>query len=393
MITQADINEICKDSTPAYIFDVDILKQKISFIRQTLGEYVDAKLYFAIKANPFLVKYLEELVDGFEVCSPGEFSICKSKGISPEGIVLSGVNKQEDIADAMEYGVDHYTIESLQQAVLLQKCARERNINIHVILRLTSGNQFGLSKTDLTGIIRNKAEYSNLDIEGIQYYSGTQKKSKKIAEEFVKLVDYCEETEKTEQFHFDLIEYGPGWMIDYFGKESDEAEMLRESGEAFAKASKNHRISLEMGRFMAADCGSYLTKAVDVKIHEDRKYCIVDGGINHVNYYGNVMGVRIPPVKFFRQQNGTYIESGLSADNKELCVCGSLCTAADVLIKSIPIDDIEVGDLFMFEKIGAYSVTEGIYLFLSRTMPAVYICENGKTEKIRDQKESYLLNM
>ena len=35
----------------------------------------------------------------------------------------------------------------------------------------------------------------------------------------------------------------------------------------------------------------------------------------------------------------------------------------------MPLKHAKIGDALVFERVGAYSVTEGIYLFLSRRMP------------------------
>ncbi|MEI3412825.1 MAG: hypothetical protein V8Q57_06260 [Blautia sp.] len=43
---------------------------------------------------------------------------------------------------------------------------------------------------------------------------------------------------------------------------------------------------LEMGRYLAYLCGFYLTSIVDMKVNHEQSYAIVDGGINHLNYYG-----------------------------------------------------------------------------------------------------------
>lgn len=52
------------------------------------------------------------------------------------------------------------------------------------------------------------------------------------------------------------------------------------------------------------------------------------------------------------------------------------------------------GRLSVFHNIGAYSVTEGIYLFLSRKMPAIYLYSEEKgAELVRDQLETWTLNM
>ncbi len=52
-------------------------------------------------------------------------------------------------------------------------------------------------------------------------------------------------------------------------------------------------------------------------------------------------------------------------------ICGSLCTVADVIVKQLPLAGAQVGDVLVFERVGAYSVMEGINLFLSRDLPCV----------------------
>ena len=53
-------------------------------------------------------------------------------------------------------------------------------------------------------------------------------------------------------------------------------------------------------------------------------------------------------------------------------ICGSLCTINDVIVKEVPLQHPEVDDILVFMNVGAYSVTEGISLFLSRDLPRVY---------------------
>ena len=75
MLTTAEIIKIAgSEKTPAYIFDLDVLKARIEKLQSVLGS--DVKLCYAMKANPFLVHAMKSLVTMFEVCSPGEFSIC-----------------------------------------------------------------------------------------------------------------------------------------------------------------------------------------------------------------------------------------------------------------------------------------------------------------------------
>ena len=65
----------------------------------------------------------------------------------------------------------------------------------------------------------------------------------------------------------------------------------------------------------------------------------------------------------------------------------------DIIVKQLPITDLKIGDVFVFENTGAYSVTEGISLFLSRDLPQVALLkQDGKIEIIRKRFETYNLN-
>ena len=71
--------------TPAYVFDLDMLRERIRMMEGILGR---AQICFAMKANPFLVQCRALGISKYEVCSPGEFHICERSGVSQEKIVL-----------------------------------------------------------------------------------------------------------------------------------------------------------------------------------------------------------------------------------------------------------------------------------------------------------------
>ena len=56
---------ISQYKTPFYVFDTDRLAKQIQKIRAVLG--TDVELCYAMKANPFIIKELEDIVDCFEV--------------------------------------------------------------------------------------------------------------------------------------------------------------------------------------------------------------------------------------------------------------------------------------------------------------------------------------
>ena len=55
-----------------------------------------------------------------------------------------------------------------------------------------------------------------------------------------------------------------------------------------------------MGRFIAASCGVFVSSVVDLKTNKEQNYCIIDGGINHINYYGQTMAMKIPAYTYVK---------------------------------------------------------------------------------------------
>lgn len=128
---------------------------------------------------------------------------------------------------------------------------------------------------------------------------------------------------------------------------------------------EKYHLTIEMGRFFAAPCGTYITRVEDVKTNHGYHYAICDGGLNQLKYDGQVKGMQTPEIHVLNRE-------GTVEGTEHYTLCGSLCTTADVLA-TIQTDKLEIGDLLAFGRTGAYSVMEGMAVFLSREMPAVVL--------------------
>ena len=347
-----------------------------------------------MKANPFLVKEASEWVNHLEVCSPGEFAICERAGVPMKQVVLSGVNKEEkDIRYIVEHygGQVTYTVESLLQLDNLQKAGKDFQRKLPVLLRVTSGNQFGLNEELVRSIIRKRSSYPALNFIGLQYFSGTQKKRIEVLEEELMYMDRLLRDLESYGYEAEVLEFGPGLYVEYFPKDTriDECKLLKEFAALLPKVHFEKKINLELGRYLAASCGTYLTSIVDQKINNDKGFCIVDGGIHQVNYFGQTMAMKIPAYRQLKKCEFQTVTEKDTAWN----ICGSLCTINDIIVKKLPLHDATVGDTLVFENAGAYSVTEGMALFLSRDLPKILYYEEEKGLRLaRDRIEMNFLN-
>lgn len=359
--------------TPFYVFDTDVLLAKVEKIKAVL--HGAAEVCYAMKANPFLVGRIVDAVDALEVCSPGEFAICERSAIPADKIVLSGVYKNEaDISRVLEtYGAAPvYTVESYSQWQLLAAHTARLQRKVRVLLRLSNGNQFGMDPSVLEQIVADRGSCPYLHIEGLQYFTGTQKRAaSKVSRELKKLDDLVDTLRDKYGFETEKLEYGPGLPVSYFDGEEEVGDtLLAGLTETIRSLRFSGKIVLEMGRFIAATCGYYFAGVVDTKENGGQAYCLINGGIHQVNYYGQMMAMKHPPIVHLTPRGGA---------EKPWTICGSLCTVSDVLVKQYPFCGLQIGDTLVFEKTGAYSVTEGIALFLSRDLPAVrlYSAKDG----------------
>lgn len=371
--------------TPLYIFDESELMRRITYLQSRLPD--DTGLCYAVKANTFICESAAQLVQRLEVCSEGEAEICLKLGILPEKLVISGVYKNPQFIEKMfsdfsAKGI--YTIESTEQARMLVGLAEKYSLKPNVLIRITGGNQFGLDRGEA---LRIAAECcGKLNINGIQFYSGTQKTSlKKIRRELEMLDGFIEKLRDESRIDACELEYGAGFPVNYFtDSEFDENAYLAEFSELFGGMRFGGKKFIELGRSIAASCGSYVTKIVDIKRTGGQTYAITDGGINHIAYYGQSLAMRIPELKIFPERDG---------EPESVNVCGALCTVNDILVKQLPVKNPQIGDAIAFLNAGAYCATEGISLFLSRCLPLVLmLCTDGKIRILRNFTETSAIN-
>ena len=365
--------------TPSYIFDLDEFAKRAALVKKYFGESIG--LCFSIKANPFLLGRLPETFDKIEVCSPGELTVCERTGADMSTVIFSGVNKgYADVERAADDNVGTFTAESPLHLELINDAGVRRGKVFPLLLRVTDikgGSQFGMNEECTLDLIKRRDEYKGVKIVGLHYFTGTAKrKAKPIERECDYLMDLVARIKDELGFSVERIEYGTGLAVDYFSDNADqeEEERLASISGKLRELAKVAELTVEMGRFFAAPCGYYFTKVVDTKTNFDINYAIVDGGMNQIKYNGQLQGMQIPEILHLTDREA-------QGEEKPWTLCGSICTTADILARNAMFTDLQVGDILVFCRTGAYSCMEGISTFLSREMPV--IAEYSEKEGLR----------
>lgn len=370
-----------------YEFDMNRVRSRLTYLRQLLGDNI--ALAYAVKANTFIIEEMIPQVERFEICSPGESAICDQLGVPPEKTVISGVYKTPGFIEELVASTDGrtYTVESLTQYELLRQLSEKYAKSLPILLRLTNDSQFGINESDIRDIIARRAETPFLDIIGIQFFSGTQKTSlKKLARELRTLDALLDSLRLDFDYEARELEYGPGFPVAYYeGEDLDDQTLISEFAQLLTQMRNQPHITLELGRAIAACCGRYYTHIVDQKRNKGQNYLLMDGGMHHIVYFGQYMGMKHPRLFVVGRENEPIADSWN--------IAGSLCSMNDIMAKQVPLPEVSIGDTICFENTGAYCMTEGISLFLSRDIPAVWLIrEDGTRVCVRAPFETATLN-
>ena len=223
-MTDTILQEASKQyKTPFYLFDIDELIQNVDRIKELTGE--DINICYAMKANPFLVAALADQVNRIEACSAGEYDICRNQGIKPEKIILSGVLKKKEELERIfrkEMTLPVVTAESKEQFLMISELAQKYEKNIRILLRLTSGNQFGMELNMVEELTIDSLENPYLKIAGLHYFSGTQKTDVSLmTHELLYLNGIYKEFKNRYGIELEEMEYGPGVFVEYFQKQKE----------------------------------------------------------------------------------------------------------------------------------------------------------------------------
>lgn len=250
--------------TPFFLFDENRLKDNVDFLKKKAGN--DISVCFSVKANPWYAVKAAESADYVEVCSPGEWELCRKHKILPDKIIAGGIYKSdEELRTLVEAGPHRISIESLQQLSRVDRYASDSKIKTDILLRISSGNQFGMDSDLVIDILNQQDRFPFLRFKGIHYYSGTQKRQMKEIEKDIALLEFVG---RRSGGSFTEIEYGPGLGVPQFRTHiASEYELLfSDLINRLKGLTGQFRVTLECGRLLAADTGIYVTKIVDKKL-------------------------------------------------------------------------------------------------------------------------------
>jgi diaminopimelate decarboxylase len=362
--------------TPLFVYDSAIVAARIARFRAAMPA-ID--LHYAIKANPHgdLLAAIAPLVDGLDVASAGELGT--ALGVKrASAISFAGPGKRDDeLAAAIRAGAT-LNVESEGEAARCFAIGERLGIAPRMAVRVNpdielrgSGMRMG-GRASPFGVdaIRAAALVTAIvaagaDWRGFHIYAGSQAlDAGAIIETQAATIALAARLAKEADVAPPLVNLGGGFGVPYFaGDVALDVERvgaaLRAALDDRAAILRETRFAIELGRWLVAEAGVYLTRVIDVKQSQGETFVVVDGGLNHQlaasGNFGTVVRRNYPIAVATRMGHP-------AADT--VSVVGPLCTPLDRLGDKVALPSVAVGDLVAIFLAGAYGASASPAAFL-----------------------------
>ena len=391
-----EIPKLVQDfGSPLYIYDFETIDSITKDFKKAF-EGRDIHMMYAAKAfmTKAICKIMQKENFGLDCVSAGELYTAHSAGFDMKNIVFNGNNKTcEELRIAIDFGVQLFSVDNFTEAKNLNKIAKEKNVTVNILLRITPGIEchtheyiqtgnidskfgFDLSQVDdVVSLIVN--DYKNLNLVGLHAHLGSQIFETQVYHDAVEVMMREAKLIKDKfGLNLDTFNIGGGAGIKYV--ESDEpisiykiADVVKNSFDENCKKygiEKPH-LYIEPGRCIVGTAGMTVYTVGSYKnVPNGRKYVAVDGG----------MADNIRPALYEAAYTAEKV-SDIDVEKETITLAGRYCESGDILIKDVELPKLKEGDLICLYDTGAYCYSMSSNY--NRTLkPAVVLVKDGVAE-------------
>ena len=379
-----------KYGTPAFIYSSEVIRNNYALYSNQ--KRADDLICYAVKANSNLniLKMLVDIGSGFDVVSGNELKKCLLAGADKNKIVFAGVAKsEEEITHAIENEILSINIESINEYKRIEKISSSLNKKVKCALRVNpditigshkyietgaKSSKFGLGKKDVNEVSELALKSENIELTTIACHIGSQISDENLILQSLDYIFVIAEELKKQGHEISCLDIGGGLGIKYHNeKKGDPALLIKEIKRRLNGT--NYKFILEPGRSIIGNAGILISKVEYIKEAGDKKFAIVDTGMNDL----------IRP-SLYEAWHGVMELENRKVKSEKYDIAGPVCETGDVLatdreLRILPNDIIALMD------VGAYgSVMSSNYN--SRLKPVEILVTGDKAEVIR-RRESF----
>jgi diaminopimelate decarboxylase len=362
MFDQTLVNKFREIKTPFYYYDVDLLRKTLESLRKQSDKY-GYEVHYAVKANANhkILKIINEYGFGSDCVSGNEIIRSLDTGFPPERIVFAGVGKSDDeIITGLENDIFCFNCESLQEMEVINDLAAERNKTADIALRInpnidpkthhyiTTGleeNKFGINRWELEKITNAIKKLKNIKLIGLHFHIGSQITDLEVFRSLCVHVNEIQDWFAKHNLEFGHLNVGGGLGVNYEQPDEFPINDFKSFFSIFndiLDLRPGQKLHFELGRAIAAQCGSLISKVLYVKEGVNTDFIILDAGMTDL----------IRPALYQAYHKVENLTS--KGKKKKYDVVGPICESSDTFGKSLMLPETKRNDLVIIRTTGAY---------------------------------------
>jgi diaminopimelate decarboxylase len=366
--------------TPLFVYDSAMLTARVAEWRAAMPREVH--LHYAMKANPYapLLAFMARWVDGFDVASGGELKAALASGMVAEHISFAGPGKRDRELEAAIGAGATLNLESAGEAERALSIGARLGLTPRLAVRVNpnfdlkgsgmkmggGAKPFGVDAAEVPALVRRLLD-AGADWRGFHIFAGSQAlDAGAIADTQAQTVALAARLANEIGAVPPLVNLGGGMGVPYFPGDQavDVAAVGAALGATLAARDPmlaDSRFAMELGRWLVAEAGVYLTRIVDRKVSHGETFLVTDGGLHHQLAASGNFGTVI------RRNYPIALAPAFGAEPVEtVSVVGCLCTPLDRLGDQVALPRAEVGDLIAIFQAGAYGASASPAAFLGQ---------------------------
>lgn len=349
--------------TPTYVYSTATLTRHYNVIAKAF-EGQRLLIAFSVKSCPnvAVVSTLAKLGAGADVVSQGEIRKALRAGVPPKKIVFSGVGKtRAELAYALDVGIGIFNVESEPELDALNDIAASGGATAPIAFRVNpdvaagghakistgkKGDKFGVPWERARELYAKARKLPGIEVVGVDMHIGSQIEDlgpiEAAARKIVDMVDHL----RADGHRITRVDVGGGLGVPYkAGEAAPPAPAAYAQLLAKILGGLDVSITLEPGRVITANAGVLLTKVIYVKEDGERRFAIIDAGMNDLirpalyDAWHEIVPVYAPPT---------------GAPIRPYDVVGPVCESSDLFGRDRRLPPLEAGDLMAIMSAGAY---------------------------------------
>ncbi len=360
---------VAKYETPFMVLDLSEVEYQYKSLKAALP---GVKLFYALKSlsHPELVKRLKMLGSFFDLATIGEIDLVESLGIRGEQCIHTHpIKKDKEIKRSLEFGCNRMVVDNIEELKKFIPYAGQVELIIRVSFRskqavVDLSRKFGCALEELP-LMTDMAKQHGIDVVGLSFHVGSQSLSPMTQANAIRSSAAAMKTMNSVNWKF--LDIGGSFPVSYQEAVLPIDDFCIPIMEALSELPEGIEVFAEPGRFISGPAMIEVVSIVGKAKRSAKTWYYLDDGVyggfsgqmfDHANY-------PLAPLKPF-DATGEFLPSVLA---------GPTCDSIDVVAEDIELPEMEIGDILIGKRMGAYTIVSATE-FNNYPKPKVVVVED-----------------